>query len=374
MPLRATRRPTTKPSPRQGRPPRTARLWRLLAIGTALTIGAAGTRAMAAPDGGAATPPTNAPTSADAMRRGVVQVEASGRPIAIGIVLGNDGRVLTSASALRDAKAPELRYADGTVVQTRVGHVDRGWDLALLVPLSGKWRDGLTPSSTSTADAGATVKSYLPKGGKLAAVTLTLKGGADARSADGELLQGALAIDFKGLPSVLGAPLLDPEGKVLGALVRACKSTGGPNEKPSGTAPKPCTATTVAAPIHAIRSFLVKTPKTAALPAPWLGLGVASVTSGNIHGVRVMGIAPGSPAERAGLTAGANADTIVAVDGKPIETPEQLAEVIGERAIGDTVKLLVLRGGKFREATVKLEAAPPEKRDEKRDEKREEET
>ena len=54
----------------------------------------------------------------------------------------------------------------------------------------------------------------------------------------------------------------------------------------------------------------------------------------------------------------AGADTIVAVDGQPVETPEQLAEVIAKRAIGQTVKLLVFSLGKFREAAVSLRAAP----------------
>ncbi|HTJ83668.1 MAG TPA: PDZ domain-containing protein, partial [Polyangiaceae bacterium] len=77
-----------------------------------------------------------------------------------------------------------------------------------------------------------------------------------------------------------------------------------------------------------------------------------------VKGVKVMGLAPGSPAEKAGLKTGENADTIVAVDGQPVESPEQLAAVIGKRAIGQTVKLLVFSGGKFREVPVTLKAAP----------------
>jgi serine protease Do len=72
-----------------------------------------------------------------------------------------------------------------------------------------------------------------------------------------------------------------------------------------------------------------------------------------------MGVAPGSPAEKAGLKAGGDTpDTIVAVDGVPVETPEQLAEVIGNRGIGQQVKLLVFSNAKFREATVTLRPAP----------------
>lgn len=104
----------------------------------------------------------------------------------------------------------------------------------------------------------------------------------------------------------------------------------------------------------------MKTPANAVQPAAWLGLGGAPTDSGNVKGVRVMGVAPGSPAEKAGLKAtGETPDTIVAVDGQPVETPEQLADVIAKRAIGQTVKLLVFSQGKFREAAVTLRAAPP---------------
>jgi len=103
----------------------------------------------------------------------------------------------------------------------------------------------------------------------------------------------------------------------------------------------------------------MKTPSNAVQPAPWLGLGGVPSESGNVKGVRVMGVAPGSPAEKAGLKpSGDSPDTIVAVEGAPVETPEQLAAAIAKRSIGQTVKLLVFAQGKFREVVVTLRAAP----------------
>jgi serine protease Do len=282
--------------------------------------------------------------------------------MAIGTVLSRDGRVLTSLSALGSVETPEIRYADNTVVRAKLGHKDKTWDLALLIPQSGAWRDGLVP--TDADPAGAELKSFLPKAGKLAASGVNLKGRTDARTKDGDPLRRALELDFKGAPSVPGAPLLDPNGKVVGMLVRACKDTGAgaasaDPDKP-GKAPAPsCSPITVGAPVPALRGFLMKTPAEAVQPAPWLGLGGAPTEAGNVKGVRVMGVAPGSPAEKAGLKAGGDTpDVIVAVDGQPVETPEQLADVIAKRAVGQTVKLLVFSQGKFREAAVTLRAAP----------------
>ncbi|MBS2017778.1 MAG: PDZ domain-containing protein [Deltaproteobacteria bacterium] len=300
--------------------------------------------------------------SAEQVRKGVVQVEQGGRPIAVGTVLMKDGRVITAFSALAGVEQPEIRYADGTVVKAKIGHKDKAWDLALLIPQSGGWKDGLMP--TDTDPQGADLRAFLPKQGKLAPAPIGVKGRVDAKSKEGDALKSALDVDAKGGTTTPGAPLIDASGRVVGILVKACKDAGGPTGSPAAAAPAaagasaPCAAMTIAAPVYALRGFLMKTPANAIAPAPWLGLGGAPSDPGAQKGVRVMGVAPGSPAEKAGLKAGDAPDTIVAVDGQPVETPEQLAEVIAKRAIGQQVKFLVFSGGKFREAMVTLRATP----------------
>lgn len=300
--------------------------------------------------------------TADQVRRGIVQIEQDGRPIAVGTVLLKDGRVITALSGLAGVEQPQIRYSDGTVVKAKIGHADKAWDLALLIPLAGKWMDGLVP--TDSEPQGADLRSFLPKAGKLAAAPVSVKGHLDAKSKGGDPLKSALDLDLKGSPSTPGAPLVDGNGRVVGIVVRACKDGGaapaavapGPAGAPPAAAP--CSGINIGAPVYALRGFLIKTPATAVQPAPWLGMGGAPNVEGSVKGVKVMGVAPGSPAEKAGLKAGEGADTIVAIDGQPTETPEQLADVIGKRSIGQQVKFLVFSGGKFREALVTLRAAP----------------
>lgn len=317
----------------------------------------------------AASPSTKAETKADpkasvpedAARKGLVQIEANGRPMAAGVVLARDGRVLTSLSGLGPLEQVDVRFADGSVVKARVGHRDKSWDLALLVPLTGKWLDGLVPSSTDPATV--EMRTFLPQKGKLGPAHVTLKGRPDAHGRDGALLRDVLELEVKGGNAVLGAPVLEPGGNVLGLIVRGCAGAPKPAKEPAEGKPAakdaaPCTPTMFAAPVYALRGFLMKTPADAVQPAPWLGLGGAP-NDGRVRGVRVVGLAPGSPAEKAGLKAGGESpDTIVAVDGQPVETPEQLAEVIGKRGVGQTIKLLVFSGGAFREAPVTLSKAP----------------
>jgi serine protease Do len=327
------------------------RFFPLLAVLFTSTAAFAAPTAAPPPSTGAAAP---TPVSEDALRKGVVQVEQNGRPIAVGTVLSRDGRVITSLGALANVAEPDVRYADGTVVKAKLGHKDKAWDLALLVPQTGRWLDGLMP--TDVDPAGVDLRAFLPKNGKLAPSGVAFKGRVDAKSREGDALKSVLDLDFKGAPAVMGAPVLEPNGKVVGVVVRACKDTSAAGG--DGGAAQGCAPVVIAAPVYALRGFLMKTPASAVAPAPWLGLGGAPSEAGNVRGVRVVGVAPGSPAEKAGLKAGDNADIIVAVDGKPVESAEQLAEAIAKHSIGQTVKLLVFSGGAFREAQATLKAAP----------------
>src|SRR5437762_3508204 len=73
----------------------------------------------------------------DKVRKGVVSVEQAGRIIALGTVLGSDGRVLTSLTGLAGAVEADVRFSDNHVVHAKIGHKDPVSDLALLVPVSG---------------------------------------------------------------------------------------------------------------------------------------------------------------------------------------------------------------------------------------------
>jgi serine protease Do len=313
----------------------------------------------------AAAQPSDA-SGLEHVSRGVVTLERDGRLLGVGTVLAADGRVLTALSALGPSDYCDVRYSDGSLVHARVGHRDKSWDLALLVPLSGKWTEGLRASEVdpATTELRALVATHP---GRPTIVPAHLRGTVDARAKEGsDALANALDIELHGGggPTV-GAPLMDSAGGVVGVLVRVCKVTlpaAGPNGAPTpAPATSPCSPLLVAAPVASIRHFLAHTPLNAVAPSAWLGIVGAPDSTGNTHGVRVMAVAPQSPAEKGGLKANtdhAQADLIVAVDSQPVDTPEKLADFISKHPVGEHVKLLVLTGEKFREVLVTLHAAP----------------
>jgi len=68
-------------------------------------------------------------------------------------------------------------------------------------------------------------------------------------------------------------------------------------------------------------------------------------------GITISEVTPGGPADQAGLKVG---DTLVAVDGKPVKTGDELVSEITERKPGSKAKLSFLRNGKQESATVTI--------------------
>ncbi|KYF49955.1 hypothetical protein BE08_11865 [Sorangium cellulosum] len=285
--------------------------------------------------------------------RGVAVIERGGQVLGLGAVLAGDGRILTALSPLGAGNDLSARLADGTTVRVKLGHHDRVWDLALLVPQTGRWTEGLTASSRDPVREDAQIRSFSAARGKVAAVPLVLRSRKTLIGGDDRPLDDALELGSRVSPLDLGAPIIDEDGRVVAILGRGC----APNEG------KPCTPVAFGAPIGAIRGFLRAVPPTAVQPAAWLGIQGVSEASPVAKGVRVTVVHPGSPADEARLQGGdrAASDMILAVDGVPVTSPEALADAIRTHAVGEKVPLLLLSRGKYRQVAVVLRAAPDPK-------------
>lgn len=289
----------------------------------------------------------------DKAARGVVVIERAGQPLALGAVLSGDGRILSSLSPLGSGNDLDIRFADGTSVRVKLGHHDRAWDLALLVPQSGRWGEGLIASAREPVRPDATIHAFTLSRGKVTAAPILLRSHLALLGGDDRPLDNAIEIGSRVNPVDLGSPVIDEEGRVVAVLGRGCTTVAN----------RPCTPVAFGAPIAAIKSFLRNVPANAVAPAAWLGIQGTSETSGIAKGVRVISVHPDSPAAEAQLKGGEKAasDVILAVDGTPVTSPEALADAIRAHGIGEKVPLTVLTQGKYRQVTIVLRAAPEAK-------------
>lgn len=334
--------PVQQPPPRRITPP----------LPVAPTAPVVAQPAMLPAPGQTAAPPAapTGPSVEEKAMRGVVVVERAGQVISLGAALSGDGRILTALSPLGSGNDIDVRFADGTVVRAKLGHHDRTWDLALLVPQSGRWAEGLVASTRDPIRQEATIRSFSASRGKVAAGPMVIRGRRTLLGADDASLPNAFELGSRVSPLDLGSPIIDEDGRVVSLLVRGC----APNEG------RPCTPVAFGVPINSVRLFLKTVPATAVAPSAWLGIQGAAEVGEFAKGVRVQSIHPDSPAAEAKLLGGDESvsDTIVAVNGVPVTTPESLAEAIRTHAIGEKVPLLLFGQGKYRQVTVVLRQAP----------------
>jgi serine protease Do len=286
------------------------------------------------------------PNTVERARQGVVVLERQGRPLALGAVLDGDGRILTALSPLGAGNFLSARYHDGSVVPLKLVHSDRGWDLALLAPVSDK------PIKKAGLRAGKQASFVGLQGFALIALPNTIT----AQPAALKLAPGMLGGDSKSLaeayelgarPAYVGGPIVNSAGEVMALVARACPVGAG-----IGCAPAP-----YGAPVTALKQFLRSVPA----EASWLGVEVVGDELKGVRGVRVSAVAQDSPAAAAGLRPGssaAQADLIVAVDGAPVASLVELNEAVRSRVAGDSIELLLFGMGRYRHVSVKPRPAP----------------
>ena len=334
-------------------------LFSAVVISSALVLGASAAFAgpkdplPALPGANASAAASSTTPSEDALRKGVVQIESGGKPMAVGTVLSRDGRVITSLSALGQTTEPEIRYADGTVVKAKIGHKDKTWDLALLVPQTGRWLDGLTPTDADPSTG--ELKSFLPKNGKLAQTGVGYKGRVDAKSKEGDSLKQAIEVDFKGASSVAGAPVIDPNGKVVGVIVKVCKGPRGRQGRQGASLQRPHGRRAGVCAPRVPREDAEGSRVAGAVARPRRRLDGAGQREGRPRDGHLGGQPRGESGPESGRLAGHDRRGRRARRWNPRSSSRARSR---RRASGQAVKLLVYSQGKFRDVPVTLRTAP----------------
>lgn len=288
---------------------------------------------------------------AERAKNGVVILESSGKPIALGSVLAGDGRILSALSPLGHGNDVSARFADGSLMKVRVAQSDRGWDLALLVPQGKRWKTGLRASRSDATRVAGGLHAFSVSGkNQLAAAPVSVAGPRNLIGGDDHRLDRALELGAKSSTPEVGSPIVDDRGDVVAIVARAC----APAQK------GPCKLAPYAAPVSAIKSFLAHRATRPAVPAKGPSLGIVGVAddAGPVKGVRVTRVERGSPAAAAGVRGGVHGDWVVAVDGAPVTTPEALEASVKWRRPGSGVDLLLFRAGKYRQLSLTLGSPP----------------
>lgn len=274
--------------------------------------------------------------------------------IGSGVILDRRGSILTNAHVVDKADKILVILHDGTQLTATMVGSDPLTDLALLrVDLPKNHHATVLLGNSDRMEIGQEVVAIGHPFGLGYALTTGVVSGfgttPDPQAIPYErVIQTSAAIN----PGNSGGPLVDKDGQVIG--INMAILAGGQNIG-------------FAIPINTAKTVLNELRLHGRVVRPWLGVTGKLVPDQVIHlfafplakGLLVAHIDEGSPAQKAGLRAGAlnviiegepwvlGGDVILAVNGLEITTMEQYAAMLKTLEIGQTVTLRVLRNGAY---------------------------
>lgn len=270
------------------------------------------------------------------------------------------GHIVTNFHVLAGAAGAKVRLSDGRDVSASLVGVSPDHDLAVLKVDVLKPPPPLPIGTSSNLRVGQKTFAIGNPFGLDWTLTTGVVSALDRSlpARDGRLIEHLIQTDAAINPGNSGGPLLDSAGRLIGVNTAIFS--------PSGAS----AGVGFAVPVDTVNRVVPQLIARGKYARPSLGVEVDEDLNRVLterlgrEGVAVLRVAPGSGAASAGLQAVrvlpdgsiTPGDIIVAVDGRPIESVARLLSRLDDYAVGDSVRLTVLRGNREREVTVRLQA------------------
>ncbi len=253
-----------------------------------------------------------------------------------GFLFTPDGLILTNSHVVHDASRIEATFADGQRFRADLVGDDPDTDLAV-VRIHGRDLPSVALGDSRTLRPGQLVVAIGNPFGFQATVTAGVVSalGRSLRSQSGRLMDDIIQTDASLNPGNSGGPLVNARGEVIGVNTAMILAAQG---------------LCFAIPIQTAKFVAGRLIKDGRIRRGLLGIagqnvplprrlarlnGLPSAT-----GVRVMGIEPGSPAQRAGVQVH---DVVIGFDGHPVSGIDDLHRLLTEAGIGVPARLDLVR-------------------------------
>jgi len=310
-----------------------------------------------------------------------IRVESStGTSLGSGFMFDNEGHVVTNQHVIDGTSDVEVAFASGYKAHGTVIGFDSDADVAVIkVDAPAEEIHPLAIGDSSALKVGQSVVAIGNPFGLNGTMTLGIVSGLGrtqpAHSApDGGFFSTADVIQTDAAinPGNSGGPLFNLNGEVVG--INQSIRTDNFNQT-TGNAVNSGVGFSVS--INLVKRVVPVLIRDGKYKYPYLGVSSSELDLAQIEALRlntytgayVISVVPGGPADKAGIRAGdtptsleglnAGGDLITALDGKPVNTfDELLSYLITNKSPGDTVVLTVLRNGQPVDIAVTLGERP----------------
>ena len=275
-----------------------------------------------------------------------------------GFVWDINGDIITNFHVIQNADSAQVTLADQSNWKARVVGVAPDKDLAVLRIDAPANRLRPIPIGTSKdLQVGQSVYAI----GNPFGLDQTLTTGVisalnrEIESVTRRPIQGVIQSDAAINPGNSGGPLLDSAGRLIGVNTAIYS--------PSGAS----VGIGFAIPVDTVNRIVPELIRSGKIIRPGLGIQIADDQIAQrlgVTGILVVDVARGSAAAKAGIQPTRRdaegrlrlGDIITALDGKKVESPNDLYLLLEKYKIGDAVNISILRNGKTVETKVALEA------------------
>ncbi len=285
-----------------------------------------------------------------------------------GVIVDRAGHIVTNYHVIEGARELSVTLFDGTKFAAEAVGVDPGNDLAVLkikAPLNK-----LKPVSFGDSASLKVGQKALAIGNpfgldKTLTVGIISSLGRTMRATNGRLIREVIQTDAAINPGNSGGPLLNSDGKLIGVNTAIFSPVNG------------SIGIGFAIPANKVKRILPELIEKGYVRRPWLGISGQSIDERDAGllgldtaGVLIADVYKGSPAHKAGLKGStrnirignviiaSGGDLITAVNGRALKTMDEFNEIMDSSEVGSTITVKILRDGKVRSITVRLEEMP----------------
>ena len=275
-----------------------------------------------------------------------------------GFVWSRQGHIVTNYHVIYGADSITVTLADRTETKAKVVGADPDHDIAVLQIQAPE--SALQPVTIGNSQALRVGQKVLAIGNPFGLDHTLTTGvvsalGRTIKSMSNRTIEGVIQTDAAINPGNSGGPLLDSAGRLIGVNTQIVSPSGA------------FAGIGFAVPVDTVNRIVPELIKHGKLIRPGLGISLvpdAMARRWGVKGVIIGKVGRGSAAERVGLrgareTMGGRVelgDILVAVDGKPVETIDDLMDEMEKHKVGDQVTIEYIRGNRRLQANVTLQA------------------